>query len=92
MYLRLTRGQFDPAAADQITALASDVTAAVRRMPGMQHIFQAQDRSAGTLVAISIWDTEEHARFTREDLGDVVTRIRDAGVQLAPPEIYEVVE
>ena len=92
MYLRITRGHFDPAAADAIAALASDVTAAVTRLPGVQQIYQARDRSAGTLVVLSLWDTEEHARFSREELGDVLARLREQGVRLDPPEIYEVFE
>jgi heme-degrading monooxygenase HmoA len=91
MYLRITRGRFDPAAADQVAALMPEVSAAVERMPGLQHLYQARDLSAGTIVAISLWDTGEHARFSREDLGDLITRIQEQGVQLDPPEVFEVV-
>jgi heme-degrading monooxygenase HmoA len=91
MYLRITRGRFDPAAADRVTPLVSEVSAAVERMPGFQHLYQARDLSGGSIVAISLWDTEEHARFSREDLGEVVTRLAVTGVQLDPPEVFEVV-
>ena len=90
MYLRITRGRFDPAAVDQVTALVGEVAAAVERMPGFQQLYQARDLSGGTIVAVSLWDTEEHARFSREDLGEVVNRLREQGVQLEPPEVLEV--
>lgn len=60
-------------------------------MPGFQHLYQARDLSGGSIVAISLWDTEEHARFSRENLGEVVARLGEQGVQLDPPEIFEVV-
>jgi quinol monooxygenase YgiN len=91
MYLRITRGRFDPAAVDRVTPLVAEVSAAVERMPGCQHLHQARDLSGGSIVAISLWDTEEHARFSREDLGEVITRLGEQGVHLEPPEVFEVV-
>jgi len=91
MYLRITRGRFDPAAADQVTPLVTEVSAAVERMPGFQHLYQARDLSGGSIVAVSLWDTEEHARFSREDLGEVITRLSERGVRMDPPEVFEVV-
>jgi hypothetical protein len=41
------------------------------------------------MVTITTWDTEQHARFSRDRLGDLVGRMRDAGVTLEPPEVYE---
>ena len=77
MYLCVTRGRFDPAA--------------VERLPGFQQLYQARDLSGGTTVTISLWDTEAHARFSRDQMGDVIARIADAGVRLEPPEILEIV-
>jgi hypothetical protein len=61
------------------------------RLPSFQQIYQALDRSAGRTATISLWDNEEHARFAREEMGDVVARIAAAGVRLEPPEVFEVV-
>src|ERR671913_2232924 len=66
MYLRLTRARFDPALADQVVPLASAVRAAMRRLPGLQHNHQGIDRAAGTVAAVSVWDSAEHASFSRE--------------------------
>ena len=90
MYLRITRGRFDPAKADQFVPLAREVNAAVQRLPGCQSMHMGVDRNAGRIAAVSTWDTEEHAQFSRETLGDVMTRIHALGTQLDPPEVYEV--
>lgn len=93
MYLRLTRARVDPANVDRVNPLAGEVTAAVKRLPGLRHVHQGVDRATGTIVAVSTWDTEEHARFSRETLGgDIMTKLREAGVRFDPPEIYELVD
>ena len=92
MYLRLTRARFDPALADQVVPLASEVRAAMRRLPGLQHNHQGIDRAAGTVAAVSVWDSEEHANFSREALGEPIGRLRALGVQFEEPEIYEIMD
>jgi len=58
---------------------------------GCQSYAGAVDRASGRLRAVSTWDTEEHARFSRDALGQsAVSRLQAAGVQLDPPEFYEV--
>ena len=92
MYLRLTRARFDPALTEHIVPIAGEVRAAMRRLPGLQHNHQGIDRTAGTVAAVSIWDSEEHARFAREALGDPISRLQALGVQFEPPEIYEIMD
>ena len=89
MYLRLTRGRFDPSRYDEVMRLNQEINAALRRLPGLQTSQVGIDRTAGRLVAVTTWDTEEHARFSREALGDVVSRMQAIGSQLEPPEVYE---
>jgi hypothetical protein len=91
-YLRLTRGRFPPAAAAELGGLAQALAAAMRRLPGHRSYRAAVDRAAGTLVVVSTWDSAEHARFSRDALGDALTRGQALGIQLEPPELYEVVE
>ncbi len=50
------------------------------------------DRTAGTVATVSVWDSAEHARFARETLGAPLERAMALGVQLDPPEIYEIEE
>ncbi len=92
MYLRLTRARFDPAIHDQVVPIAGEVRAGMRRLPGLQHNHQGIDRAAGTVAAVSVWDTEEHANFARETLGEPIGRLRALGVQFEEPEIYEIME
>ena len=91
MYLRITRARFDPARADEVVPAASQVTAASRGLPGYQAIYQGIDRTAGTVAVASVWDTEEHARFSRDDLGEVIGRLRALGVQMEAPENLEII-
>ena len=92
MYLRLTRARFDPALADQVVPPVSEVRAAMHRLPGLQHNHQGIDRVAGTVAAVSVWDSAAHANFAREALGDPISGLRALGVQFEPPEIYEIMD
>ena len=94
MYLRITRGRFDPARSDELLPLTREVDAAVLAMPGCQSVRSAVDRSGGRFAVVSHWDTLEQASFSRETdarTAEVVRRVVALGVQLEPPEIYEVV-
>ncbi len=94
MYLRITRGHFDPAKYNDLLPLTREVDAAVLAMPGCQSVHSAVDRTGGRLAVVSRWDTLEQASFSRETdarTADVVSRILALGTQLEPPEIYEVV-
>ena len=92
MYLRITRARFDPASYEQISAAALEVQAAMQQLPEVQHIHQGVDRTAGTVAAVSVWDSEEHASFPREVLGEPIGRLRALGVQFEEPEIYKIME
>ena len=91
MFLRCTRAQFDPAKADDVSAIASDLKAALDRLPGIQHSHGALDRAGGKSITITIFDTREHAQFSRDALGDLIPRFQAAGMKLDAPEIYETI-
>ena len=92
MYIRVSRARFDPARYDEIRPILDEVVAVGRGLhgSGLQNYYHGADRRAGTAVAITVWDTEEHADFDRAVLGDIVTRLQALGVQMEPAEIYEV--
>jgi quinol monooxygenase YgiN len=92
MYIRVTRSQSDPANIDETTALVADIRAAIRDLPGCQGVQIAVDRLTGKSVAISTYDTPEHARFSRDTLGVPLARLVATGWQPDPPAIYEVAE
>jgi quinol monooxygenase YgiN len=89
MYIRVTRGRFDAAKYDEFRALSRDVQAAVQRLPGCQSMHNGGDPDRGQLITVSIWDSEEHARFSRDAIGDLIARLQSLGGELEPPEIYQ---
>jgi hypothetical protein len=44
-----------------------------------------RDRPTGRAIAVSTWDTEEHARWIPDDLGDIGSRLQMVGIQVAHP-------
>jgi hypothetical protein len=92
MFLRIARSHAQPGSLSQsqIDSLNKDILAALKRAPGFQHSYQATDMDGGHAVVISVWDTKEHAQLDRSSLGDVIGRIRQAGIEIDPPEIYEI--
>ncbi|CAA9314713.1 MAG: hypothetical protein AVDCRST_MAG93-5443 [uncultured Chloroflexia bacterium] len=94
MYLRVTRYRFDSARYDEIVSLAQEVGDAMEGLPGNLSVHIGIDRTLGSGHTVSIWDTLEHANFSRETaprLGWIVRNLRSIGMQLDPPEISEIV-
>jgi len=91
MNVRITRGTFDPSTSEeQLIALTEASGDAIKKQPGFVSFQGGLNVQAGTLVAISTWQDEDSANFPREALGPVVSQIKDLGVQLEAPEIYDV--
>ena len=67
-----------------------DVLAAIRAVPGCQDARVGIDRDTGRTVSVTTFDTLEHARFSRDTLGEPLARLQDLGWQADAPEIYEV--
>ncbi|MDQ6719205.1 MAG: antibiotic biosynthesis monooxygenase [Candidatus Dormibacteraeota bacterium] len=89
-YVRARKpGTLDPAKYDELEGMLQDISPAVRAQPGCQSYLGATDRAAGKTVSVSTWDTEEHAKFPRDALGGIASRLQAIGLQLDPPEIYE---
>jgi hypothetical protein len=88
-YLRITRGRFDPARYEEVARLTQDIAAAAQPLPGYRNGYNGPDRATGALAAAGLWDSAEHARFARGALGDAHTRAMARGLQLEPPEVYE---
>ena len=95
MYVRISRARCDPSKCDEVLAAAEQVNPALRQLPGFRDSYWGVDRASGVLVAVSTWDTRDHASFSRDALASGggaggARRMQDAGAQLDPPEIYEV--
>ncbi len=90
MYMRVGRSRVDPARLAQDSTLLRDIAEAYRQLPGIQSFTFGQVGTTGQFVAVSTYDTDEHARWapTRTDLN---ARIQAVGIQSDPPEFFEVV-
>jgi len=90
-YLRVTHITFDPANADESVRLSRAVIQAMRGQPGFQDIRAGMDRESGKGIAVTTFDTREHANLDRQQLGDAVRQSMSA-LQYAPPVILEVLD
>ena len=87
MYVRVTRGRFDPARTDDIERLvAEQLIPALKQRTGFQGYQSGLNSEAGTLVAISNWETREQA----QDIGTVRAPFEALGIRFEPPEIFEI--
>lgn len=93
MYVRLTRFQSDPGQVtkEDLIAVAEAAAAAISALPGFVSFQDGVDWETGAGVAISTWQDMESANFSREALGDVLSRLSSLGVRLEPPAIYELI-
>ncbi|MGB5758577.1 MAG: hypothetical protein WBM50_16805 [Acidimicrobiales bacterium] len=90
MFLRVTRGRVDPSKADEVYAMGSQAEAGVKAQPGCHDCQAGIDRQAGTTVVVATFDTLEHAKFSREDLGEeYLQALAKLGWKGDPPEFYE---
>jgi hypothetical protein len=92
MYLRVTRGRWDPAKHDELMGLVPEVRAAIQRLPGCQDVRNGVERSTGRTVTVATFDTLEQAQFSRDSLGESFVRLQAAGWQGEAPEIYETLQ
>jgi hypothetical protein len=62
--VRVSRASFDPNRYDEVDAAskksAEYIIPAIRRLPGLIH-FYAGVSPKGSIVQVSVWDTDEHA-------------------------------
>jgi hypothetical protein len=79
----VTCSRVDPARTDEASKLVQDIAAAIRRQPGCQSFVIGGDRATGRAIAVSTWDTEEHAQWIPDDLGDIGSRLQTVGIQVA---------
>jgi hypothetical protein len=89
MFVRIVRSRLGPRF-EVDPQLTTSLAAAVKGLPGNQSFTGAIDRANSRAITISTWDTEQHANYSPAVLGEVQTRILAQGIQVDPPEVYEV--
>jgi hypothetical protein len=93
---RVSRGSFDPSRFAEIDALATKqaeyLVPAIKQLPGLIHWYVGVSPD-GTMVNISVWDSEEHAAQMSQ-LREMVVIARgemdEVGVTFAPIVNYPI--
>jgi hypothetical protein len=88
--VRVSRGNFDPARLAEVERMAQDtgtyLIPAIRQLPGLLH-YSAAVSPSGSMVHVSIWDSDEHAAQMGR-LKEMIVDAREAalavGVEFIP--------
>lgn len=92
MYVRISRGKFNPAKEPGVQQIVEgELIPAMQGLPGFEQYVGGANRSLGTLCLVSFWDNEVHANFSRDVLQKAITALSAIGVTLEPVEVYEVI-
>ena len=88
MYIRVTRGRFNPANYEQIQRMVEEqLLPGIKQRPGFRSYQGGIDREANTLVAVSFWDTREQAEGLASGRGP----FEALGVVFDTAETYELI-
>jgi hypothetical protein len=94
--VRVSRGNFDPARLAEVERMARDtgtyLIPAIGRLPGLLH-YSAAVSPSGSMVHVSIWDSDEHAAQMGR-LKEMIVDAREAalavGVEFIPIVNYPI--
>jgi hypothetical protein len=88
--VRVSRGSFDPGRFAEVDAMNKKVSEylipAIQRLPGLIHYYTGVSPE-GSIVAVSVWDSDEHAtqlNHLREMIVDARGEAEAAGVTFTP--------
>jgi hypothetical protein len=88
--VRVSRGSFDPGRFAEVDAMNKKVSEylipAIRRLPGLIHYYTGVSPE-GSIVAVSVWDSDEHAtqlNQLKEMIVDARGEAEAAGVAFTP--------
>ena len=94
--VRVSRGSFDPSRFAEVDAVNKKTSEylipAIRQLPGLIHCY-AGVSPEGSIVQVSIWDTDEHAAQLgrlKEMIVDARREMEAAGVTFTPIVNYPV--
>lgn len=96
MYVRLSRAHFELARFEEMQRLLAesekDLAPGIRKLAGLVKFHAGIDRSSGTMINVSVWDTLEHAQQMDafQPMLDAGTRFRGIGVRFDAIVSYEV--
>jgi hypothetical protein len=94
--VRVSRGTFDPARFGDVERMTGETGAylipAIEKLPGLISYYAAASPS-GSMVHVSIWDSDEHAQqmgHLKEMIDDARKAAEAAGVQFTPIVNYPI--
>ena len=94
--VRVSRGTFDPARFADVERMTGETGAylipAIEKLPGLINYYAAASPS-GSMVHVSIWDSDEHAQqmgHLKEMIVDARKAAEAAGVQFTPIVNYPI--
>jgi hypothetical protein len=92
-FARVTVGEGDPARMEEgIANLNQTVIPRARELPGFQGGYWLADRATGKILAVVVYDSEEHLRQTDEVAAELRQQVGSvAGVNFTGVETYEVI-
>ena len=80
--IRVSRGNFDPARFEEVDRMAKEIgkylIPAIQKLPGLLSYYAGASPD-GSMVHVSIWDSEEHAEQMSRLKEMIVDARRDAG-------------
>jgi hypothetical protein len=94
--IRVSRGNFDPARFEEVNCMANEIGTylipAIQKLPGLLSYYAAISPS-GSMVHVSLWDSEEHAEQMSRLKEMIVDARRDSeavGVTFIPIVNYPI--
>jgi hypothetical protein len=92
-FARVTFGESDPARFEEgIANLNQTVIPRARELPGFRSGYWLADRATGKILAVVVYDSEEHIRQSDEAAAQLRQQVGSvAGVNFTGVETYEVI-
>jgi hypothetical protein len=90
MQIRVAVARYDPVREEEVGRFADDeVIASYRMQPGFQSYVGGRGRRAGEPVAITTWDTRDHAQRSPAFTAKIRPRFAELGIALESEQIFE---
>ncbi len=96
MYVRINRGKFDTAKAQDVVEMLrkseEQLSTALKQLPGLQSYQTGIDTERGTMIAISTWDTIEHAQSLGQlpEMNALRSTFQQYGIVFEPISTYDI--
>jgi len=96
MYVRINRGTFDPSKAQDVLEMlrksGAQLSPALKQLPGLQSYQTGIDTERGTMIAISVWDSIEHAQSLGQlpEMNALRSIFQQYGIVFDPISTYDI--